>query len=94
MRVRRQPAGMLLVVFVVLASAAAAVLSTRKVGVQQDGSIVIPTGQTLTPAGTHIEVSDRPLGMVLSPDGRLLAVATGSNFAPRSTIINALESYS
>ncbi len=73
-----------LVVLMVLATAAAAVLTTRRVGRQPDGSILIPTGQTLTPAGTHIEVSDRPLGMVISPDGGLLAVATGSNFSPRS----------
>jgi DNA-binding beta-propeller fold protein YncE len=33
----------------------------RVVGVQDDGSIVVPNGQTLTPAGTHIEVNDRPL---------------------------------
>jgi YVTN family beta-propeller protein len=54
------------------------------VGRQPDGSILIPTGQALTPAGTHLEVSDRPLGMVRSPDGRRMAVVTGSNFARRS----------
>ncbi|HET6149154.1 MAG TPA: hypothetical protein VFH68_16570, partial [Polyangia bacterium] len=53
-------------------------------GVQADGSIVIPTGQTLTPAGLHIEVDDRPLGMVLSPSGAELAVVTGSNFSARA----------
>src|SRR5215470_9951034 len=56
----------------------------RLVGVQHDGSILVPNGRTLTPAGTHIEVNDRPLGMVLSPDGSLLAVVTGSNFNPRA----------
>ena len=54
------------------------------IGMQPDGSIMIPTGQMLTPAGDHIEVSDRPLGMVLSPDGTLMAVVTGSNFGTRS----------
>ena len=44
------------------------------VGVQPDGSILTPVGQRLTPAGTHIEVGDRPLGMVLSPNHHLLAV--------------------
>ena len=53
-------------------------------GVQEDGRILVPNGQTLTPAGTHIEVNDRPLGMVVSPDGTVLAVATGSNFNPRA----------
>lgn len=54
------------------------------IGVQRDGSILIPTGQALTPAGQHIEVNDRPLGMVVSPNGELLAVVTGSNFNPRA----------
>lgn len=40
----------------------------RQVGLQQDGGIVVPTGQTITPAGTHIEVDDRSLGMAVSPD--------------------------
>jgi hypothetical protein len=46
------------------------------VGVQRDGRIMTPTGRALTPAGSHIEVNDRPLGMVLRPDGNLLAVVT------------------
>jgi YVTN family beta-propeller protein len=54
------------------------------VGIQPDGGIIVPTGQALTPAGDHIEVSDRPLGMVVNPAGNLLAVVTGSNFNPRS----------
>jgi len=61
------------------------------VGVQPDGSILVPNGQTLTPAGTHIEINDRPLGMVVSPDGTLLAVATGSNFNPRALHIIDLQ---
>ncbi|HUQ95356.1 MAG TPA: alkaline phosphatase family protein [Bryobacteraceae bacterium] len=61
-----------------------AVLHSRKIGSQGDGSFLLPTGQSITPAGKHIEVNDRPLGMVLSPDGKTLAVVTGSNFAPRA----------
>src|SRR5690242_18117876 len=67
----------------VLTSAATALYETHRIGMQRDGSILVPTGQRLTPAGTHVEVSDRPLGMVRSPDGRLWAVVTGSNFSPR-----------
>ena len=54
------------------------------VGVQPDGSILTPVGQRLTPAGTQIQVDDRPLGMALSPNHQLLAVVTGSNFASRA----------
>lgn len=44
----------------------------------------MPDGQLLSPAGVHIEVNDRPLGMVFAPDRRTLAVVTGSNFNPRA----------
>src|SRR5260221_229931 len=72
-------------IVVVLFLAAAFAMRTRAtVGVQPDGTFLVPNGQRLTPAGTHIEVNDRPLGMVLSPDRRLLAVVTGSNFNPRA----------
>ena len=70
------------IVLVVLAGAAAVVYP--RLGLQSDGSYLIPTGQKLTPAGRHFEVNDRPLGMVLSPDGKRTAVVTGSNFAPRA----------
>src|SRR5215468_2417062 len=71
----------------VAAGVPASVYAARRlilVGVQADGSIVVPTGQTLTPPGTTIDVNDRPLGMVVSPDGTKLAVVTGSNFAARA----------
>ncbi len=66
------------------AVAAFAVARINQAGIQHLGSYLIPTGQLLTPAGTHVEVNDRPLGMVLSPDGQTLIVSTGSNFAPRA----------
>ena len=71
-------------VIVGLVGTGVAVSRSTLVGLQPDGSILIPTGQALTPAGDHIEVSDRPLGMVLSPNGALMAVVTGSNFGTRS----------
>ncbi len=72
---------------VLLAGLPASVYAARHLilsGAQPDGSFIVPTGQTLTPAGTTIDVNDRPLGMVVSPDGTKLAVVTGSNFAPRA----------
>jgi YVTN family beta-propeller protein len=60
------------------------VLRYNTIGKQADGSILIPTGQLLRPAGTHIQVNDRPLGISLSPNGLTLAVATGSNFNPNA----------
>ncbi len=75
-----------------LALAAAVVGVYPRLGRQADGSYLIPTGQRLTPAGLHVEVNDRPLGLALSPDGGRLAVVTGSNFAPRALhLIDAAE---
>ena len=71
-------------VILVLPVAGVAWFEARRAGKLADGSFLIPTGQRLTPAGAHIEVADRPLGMSFSPDGKQLAVATGSNFAPRA----------
>src|SRR5262245_27505742 len=71
----------------VLAGLAAVEVASRSntpVGVQPDGRVFVPNGQALTPAGEHVEVNDRPLGMVLSPNGQRLAVVTGSNFNPRA----------
>jgi len=74
-----------------IGTTALAVRHRQVIGVQDDGSILVPNGQTLTPAGTHIEVNDRPLGMVVSPDGRLLAVVTGSNFSARALHLIDIE---
>jgi len=66
---------------------------THQVGRQDDGSILVPNGRTLTPAGTHIDVNDRPLGMVVSPDGSQLAVVTGSNFGARALHIIDVQTW-
>src|SRR6516225_11748417 len=70
--------------FIVLAGLGLAIRYSPTVGVQPDGSIIVPTGQRLTPAGEHIDVADRPLGMIVNSTGDLLAVVTGSNFNPRA----------
>ena len=56
----------------------------RIVGRQPDGTYLLPTGQVVRPFGKIIEVNDRPLGIAMSPDGRIAAVVTGSNFAARA----------
>jgi YVTN family beta-propeller protein len=73
------------IVFAVLALAIAGQpIWKRIVGLQSDGTYLLPTGQTVRPFGKIIEVNDRPLGIALSPDGRHAAVVTGSNFAARA----------
>ena len=49
-------------------------LSSRKVGPQPDGSILVPTNQLLRPAGFQITFPGRPVDLALSPDGKWLAV--------------------
>ena len=56
----------------------------RIAGRQPDGTYLLPTGQTVRPFGKIIEVKDRPLGIAMSPDGRIAAVVTGSNFTDRA----------
>jgi len=45
-----------------------------KVGIQPDGSILVPTNQLLRPEGFQIYMPGRPVDMVLTPDGRFLLV--------------------
>jgi YVTN family beta-propeller protein len=71
------------VMFLTLGVAGAATIGQFFVGQQSDGSYVLPTGQTITPAGSHLTVGERPLGMALSPDGSQLALLTCSTFSGR-----------
>lgn len=43
-------------------------------GEMSDGSILLPNHYKLTPVGEQIPVGDLPLNMVISPDGKFLAV--------------------
>ena len=50
--------------------------SVQTVGYRDDGSVIVPTAQTLRPAGRSITFPGRPIDMALSPDGRWLVVTT------------------
>jgi YVTN family beta-propeller protein len=45
-----------------------------RVGVQPDGSIVVPTNQVLRPAGTQVTFPGRPVDLALADEGRTLVV--------------------
>jgi len=47
---------------------------TMRVGRQSDGSVVLPTNQTITPAGRQVEFPGRPNAVSLRPDGKTAAV--------------------
>jgi YVTN family beta-propeller protein len=50
-----------------------------KVGVQTDGSIVVPTNQILRPAGTQVLFPGRPVDLALLDGGKTLAVHNKNN---------------
>ena len=57
-------------------------------GETSDGAILLPNRYTLTPAGEQIPVGDLPLGMALSPDGKILAVTNNGNSEQFVSIID------
>src|ERR1700704_3724721 len=67
-----------------------------RVGPQADGSVVVPTNQRVTPAGTQVTFNGRPLAIAVRPDQKTAAILnTGggqSNFATSPIIIVDLES--
>jgi len=48
--------------------------NNQKVGIQSDGSILVPTNQLLNPAGLQVYVPGRPVDLALSPDENFLFV--------------------
>jgi YVTN family beta-propeller protein len=54
---------------------------TYRVGAQSDGSVVVTTNQVVTPAGTQIDFSGRPLAIAIRPDQKSAALLTvGGSF--------------
>ena len=45
-----------------------------KVGMQSDGSILVPSNQFLRPAGFQVYIPGRPVDLALTPDGKFLMV--------------------
>ena len=46
----------------------------QKVGIQPDGSILVPSNQLLRPAGFQVYLPGRPVDLALTPDGKFLLV--------------------
>ena len=49
-------------------------LSQLRVGIQPDGSILVPSNQLLRPAGFQVYLPGRPVDLALTPDGKFLLV--------------------
>ncbi|HEX5482893.1 MAG TPA: hypothetical protein VFZ08_09750, partial [Terriglobia bacterium] len=94
----------LLILFIVLATAATGLPSTltgaelqapagdRSTHIDRAGVTVIPSGRLITPRGVQVTVAPHPYGLALSPDGQTL-VTVNSGTAPFSiSIITGLDS--
>ncbi|HEY7508835.1 MAG TPA: hypothetical protein VIG50_01215, partial [Vicinamibacteria bacterium] len=66
-------ARLLAVVLLAAASGAAAPPATTP-GAEGGGTVLLPNGWRIAPAGRHVVVGDLPLAMVESRDGRYLIV--------------------
>ena len=62
-----RPLAWVVVLLTLLSAGFAGRRNNAPVGVQPDGSILVPNGQALTPAGQHVEVNDRPLAIAVAP---------------------------
>jgi YVTN family beta-propeller protein len=60
-------------------------------GVAADGSVLLPNGWRIAPAGRHVTVGDLPLAIALSADGRY-AIVTNDGYAKPSLAVVDLQS--
>jgi YVTN family beta-propeller protein len=65
-------------------------LDQLKVGVQPDGSIVVPTNQVLTPAGVQITFPGRPVDLAFADDGKTLLVKNKNDLVFIDTASNKI----
>ncbi len=78
----------LLIVFSIPAFSQAAAQAGRTLPGQKPAGMLLPNGWTLTPEGKQIPVSDLPMNMELSKDGRFLLVTTNGNGEQEVDIID------
>jgi YVTN family beta-propeller protein len=62
--------------------------ASEKPGVQGGGTVLLPNGWRIAPAGRHVVVGDLPLAMVESPDGRYLIVTNNGHARPSLTVLD------
>ena len=60
----------------------------RHVGLQADGSVVLPNGWTITHAGKQIPLSTLPMSMAVTPDEKHMLVLNGGFLPPSVSVIN------
>jgi len=68
---------------------ASATLTAQQPGKKADRSMLLPTGWSLTPAGTSIPLGDLPLNIAVSPDQKYLAVTNNGQGKQSLQLIDA-----
>ena len=67
---------------------AGSALAQVKVGRQPDASVILPTGQRITPAGTQIVVNSMPIAAAASRDGQHLLVLQSGYETPSISVLD------
>jgi len=57
-------------------------------GYKGDGVTLLPNGWRIAPEGRHVTVGDLPMNLVLSPDGRFVAISTSGFSKPALSIFD------
>src|SRR5205814_1422282 len=81
---------------IAVAAAASAILSRAQSGAPMplspgalsDGTMLLPNGWRLAPAGKHVMVGDLPLNVIQSPDSRYLIVTNNGLAKPSFSVID------
>jgi YVTN family beta-propeller protein len=61
---------------------------TARPGPEGRGTVLLPNGWRIAPAGRHIPVGDLPLAMLQSPDGRYVIVTNNGYAKPSLTVVD------
>ncbi len=63
--------------------------AARRPGAMGDGTVLLPNGWRIAPAGRHVAVGDLPLAFAWTPDGSAMVVTNNGYDKPTLTIVDA-----
>ena len=75
-------------VAILLAMPCARLPAAEKPGSEGGGTVLLPNGWRIAPAGRHLSVGDLPLAMVESADGRHLVITNNGHAKPTLTVVD------
>src|SRR5438445_8612657 len=61
--------------------------ATAAPGAMSDGTMLLPNGWRLAPAGKHLPLSTLPLNIIVSPDGRYALITSYGLMIPALTVV-------